>query len=460
MNWRPNSLDKEHMLPQEIIRRKRDGEELNREDYESFFGGFLNGSVTDEQMTALLMASFYSPMSMDETLAVTDIFIRSGSRIDLSPVAGVKVDKHSTGGVGDKTSLLLVPIVAAAGVRAPMISGRALGHTGGTLDKLESIPGFSVNLSPSTIVRQLGDTGMVMAGQSGDLVPLDKRIYALRDVTATVEILPYIAASIMSKKVAGGADALVLDIKTGRGAFMRERAQAEELALLLAGVGRHFDLPTVGVITDMNEPLGYAIGNWLEVVEVADFLQGRETPDLMEVTYGLAGLMIHLGRKAQSVTEGIAVARDVVRRGLAFEKLLELVRVQGGDAAYIEETMRYRNADAAIEVPAPRSGVLHAVDARALGLLAVELGAGRRQASDTVDPTAGIVLTKKTGDTIGEEEPLCRLYSSRERDLVHFRERALQAFSIGDGEIPRTGKIFSYFDADTIVPWSADHSAS
>jgi pyrimidine-nucleoside phosphorylase len=295
---------------------------------------------------------------------------------------------------------------------------------------------------------------MVMAGQSADIVPLDRRIYALRDVTSTVEILPFIAASIMSKKIAGGGDALVLDIKSGRGAFMRERVQAEELALLLAGVGRHFDLPTVGIITNMDEPLGYAIGNWLEVVEVVDCLQGRETPDLMEVTYALAGLMIHLGRKAQTVTEGIAVARDVVRRGLAFEKFLELVRSQGGDPSYIQETLRYRNAEAAVEVVALRSGVVHGVDARALGLLAVELGAGRKQPADEIDPTAGIVLGKKIGEHVEEDEVLCRLYSSAAHDLVHFRERAREAFTIGDREIPRADKIFSYFDSDTIVPWS------
>ncbi|MDT8323166.1 MAG: thymidine phosphorylase [Bacteroidota bacterium] len=448
------------MLPQEIIRKKRDGETLSRSELESFFQGYMEGAVTDYQVSALLMAAYYTPMTMEETLAVTDIFIRSGSRVDYSAVQGVKVDKHSTGGVGDKTSLLLVPIVAAAGVRVPMISGRGLAHTGGTLDKLESIPGFNVRLSPSTMTRQLGDIGMVMAGQTQDLVPLDRRIYALRDVTATVEILPFIAASIMSKKVAGGADALVLDIKTGRGAFMREQAQAEELALLLARVGRHFDLPTVGIITDQDEPLGRAIGNWLEVVEVVDCLQGRETADLMDVTYALAGLMIHVGRKAQSVREGIAVARDVVRRGLAFERFMQLVRAQGGDTAYIEDTLAYRNADAIVEVAADRAGVVHSIDARRLGLLASELGAGRRQVTDAVDHTAGIVLAVKTGDRVEEDDVLCRLYSSSVPDLPAWRNAARAAFRIGDGEIPRGGKIFSYFDVDTIVEWSGNAPAS
>ncbi|MCB2206091.1 thymidine phosphorylase [bacterium] len=442
------------MLPQEIIRKKRDGGTLSRAELEEFFHAYMQGKVADYQVTALLMAAFYTPMSMEETLAVTDIFIRSGASLDYSGVQGVKVDKHSTGGVGDKTSLLLVPIVAAAGVRVPMISGRGLAHTGGTLDKLESIPGFNVRMPMSGMQRQLGEIGMVMAGQSDELVPLDRRIYALRDVTATVEILPFIAASIMSKKVAGGADALVLDIKTGSGAFMRERAQAEELALLLAQVGRHFDLPTVGLITDQSEPLGRAIGNWLEVVEVVDCLQGRETPDLMEVTYALAGLMIHLGRKAQSVTEGMAIARDVVRRGLAFENLLRLTEAQGGDSSLLENTLSYRNADAIVEVQSPQSGYVHHVDAFRLGILASEIGAGRRQTTDTVDPTAGIVLQVKTGDVVSQDDVLCRLYSSTVEDLPAYRSAALDAFAIGDGEIPRRSKIFSYFDEDTVVDWS------
>ncbi|MBR9974254.1 MAG: thymidine phosphorylase, partial [Bacteroidetes bacterium] len=340
-----------------------------------------------------------------------------------------------------------------AGVRVPMISGRGLGHTGGTLDKLESIPGFRTQLMPPELLHVLAETGMAMAGQSDGLVPLDRRIYALRDVTATVEILPLIAASIMSKKVACGADALVLDIKTGRGAFMRERAQAEELALLLAGVGRHFGLPTVGLITEMDDPLGLAIGNWLEVVEVIDCLQGRETPDLMEVTYALAGLMIRLGRKATSVSEGMAVARDVVRSGLAFEKFVELVRAQGGDTSVVEETLRAPNARDIAEVRATRPGTVRAIDARRLGLLAGELGAGRRRVNDRVDPSAGIVLGVQRGDRVEEEEVLCRLYSSTVADLPSYREAALRAFEIGDGDFPREGKIFSYFDCDTIVPW-------
>lgn len=441
------------MLPQEIIHRRRDGIELGREELESFFRGYLDGEVAEYQMAAFLMASYYSPLTMEETLAVTDLFIRSGERLDLTAVPGVKVDKHSTGGVGDKTSLLLVPIVAAAGVRVPMISGRGLGHTGGTLDKLESIPGFRTQLMPAEVLHALAETGMAMAGQSDGLVPLDRRIYALRDVTATVEILPLIAASIMSKKVACGADALVLDIKTGRGAFMRERAQAEELALLLASVGRHFGLPTVGLITDMDDPLGLAIGNWLEVVEVVDCLRGRETPDLMEVTYALAGLMIRLGRKATSVPEGMAVARDVVRSGLAFEKFVELVRAQGGDTAMVEDTLRAPNARDIAEVRATRAGTVRAIDARILGLLAGELGAGRRRVNDRVDPSAGIVLGVQRGDRVEEEEVLCRLYSSTVSDLPAYREAALRAFEIGDGDFPREGKIFSYFDSDTIVPW-------
>ncbi|MBR9978139.1 MAG: thymidine phosphorylase [Bacteroidetes bacterium] len=442
------------MSPQEIIRKRRDGVELTREELEGFFRAYLENEITDYHMTAFLMASAFRPLTMYETHTITDIYIRSGGRVDLSAIPGVSVDKHSTGGVGDKTSLLLVPIVAAAGVRVPMISGRGLAHTGGTLDKLESIPGFRTQLSPSEILRILSDTGMVMAGQSESLVPLDRRIYALRDVTATVEILPLIAASIMSKKIAGGAQALVLDIKSGRGAFMRDRSQAEELAMLLMAVGEEFALPAVGLITDMDEPLGLAIGNWLEVVEVVDCLRGRETRDLMEVTYALAGLMIYLGRKAASIGEGITVAREVVRKGLAFERFVQLVSAQGGDTAVIEDTLRYPNANSIVELRAPRSGVLRSVDALRLGRLAVELGAGRSRVTDDVDPTAGIVLARKCGDRVEEDDVLCRLYSSTVADLSMLRSNALKAFEFGDEDFPLSTKIFSYFDRDAIVPWA------
>ncbi len=442
------------MLPQEIIRKRRDGELLERSELEAFLSGYLNGEIADAQMAAFLMACFYTPMSMAETLHMTELFLNSGSRIDLSAVQGAKVDKHSTGGVGDKTSLLVAPIVAAAGVKVPMISGRALGHTGGTLDKLESIPGFSVNLTPAEFLLSLERSGIAMAGQSDDLVPLDRKIYALRDVTATVEILPLIAASIISKKIAGGASALVLDVKTGAGAFMPTEARALELASLLVNVGEHFGLRTTAVISDMEQPLGRAIGVWLEVVEAADCLQGAESADLMEVTYALSGMMIHAGGKAQSIREGMAVARELVRSGLAWERFVGMVEAQGGDAAFVRDTLLYRNATSMVDVHAPRAGVVQQIDARLLGLLATEIGAGRRHPDDRIDPTAGIVLMKKRGEPVVEDEPLCRLFSSSTDTLALHREQALAAFRIGRGTVAPKPMLHWWIDAEGPRPWN------
>lgn len=441
------------MLPQETIRKRRDGLTLSSDELREFFAGYLAGEVADYQMAAFLMASYFHPPDEQEALLLTQLFIDSGTRLDLSIVQGRKVDKHSTGGVGDKTSLLLAPIVAAAGVRVPMMSGRALGHTGGTLDKLESIPGFRTTLGSSEFLRILDQTGAVLAGQSEGLVPLDKRMYALRDVTGTVEILPFIAASIMSKKIVTGADALVLDVKTGEGAFMQRREEAEELARLLVRVGGHFGLTTTALITDMSEPLGRAIGSWLEVVEVVDCLQGRSSPDLMEVTYALAGVMLHEGRKAQSVEEGMAIARETVRSGLAWERWLALVRAQGGDVTMVEDTLRYPNPRSMVDVPAPRSGVVQGINARTLGMIATEIGAGRRRSSDMVDHTAGIIVLKKRGDTVAEDEALCRLCSSTVESLVAFRERATAAFRIADGMPEHPALILSTVDAEGVREW-------
>ena len=437
------------MLPQEIIQIKRNGGELSEQQLQGFFNGFLGGQVADYQMSAFLMACYFAGMSYAEAVASTRIFLESGSRIDLSSIPGAKVDKHSTGGVGDKTSLLVAPIVAAAGVRVPMISGRGLGHTGGTLDKLGSIPGFRVDLSNEEFAGIVRSAGMAMMGQSEDIVPVDRRVYALRDVTATVEILPLICASILSKKIAGGAGALVLDIKTGDGAFMTERGQAEELAEMITRVGAEFDLPVTGFITDMSEPLGLAVGNWLEVVEVVDCLQGRETPDLMEVTCALAGAMIHAGQKASSVAEGIEIAKDMLRRRLAFDRFVDLVRAQGGDTKYIEHTMSYRNAAEIMEVHAGDAGVITAVDARRIGQIASKLGAGRVRVGDEINPAAGIVLLKKTGDRVEEGEALCRLYTDRS-DAGDLRYEAQSAFQIGVSAAAPESKLLSYFDIEGV----------
>jgi len=435
------------MNPRELILKKRDGGELDDEEIRIFMDGYMHGDVSEAQMSAFLMAVFHAGMSFRETADLTRIFLDSGTRIDLSRIGGRKVDKHSTGGVGDKTSLLLAPIVAAAGVPVPMISGRSLAHTGGTLDKLESIPGFVTDLDAARFTEILLTTGAVMAGQSETLAPLDRRVYALRDVTGTVEILPFIAASIMSKKIAGGADALILDVKTGAGAFMESEKQANELSALLCGIGGHFGLQTRGFITDMNEPLGRAIGVWLEVAEVIDCLRGIPSPDLMEVTIALAGAMIAEGGKAADDEEGRKTARELLTSGAAYLKFLELVRAHGGDTGYIEEPLRYPSASSTAEVSAPADGYVAGINARMLGELALELGAGRKVAGAGVDATAGIVLSKKSGDRVQRDEPLCRLYSSTRAAPALLRETALRAFRIAVAPSASRSRILRSFDA-------------
>jgi len=435
------------MLPKETIRKRRDGETLTHDELKHFFCGYLSGEVTDYQMSAFLMASYFAPVRLVEAIELTDIFLSSGTKLDLSSIPGAKVDKHSTGGVGDKTSLLVAPIVAAAGVHVPMISGRALGHTGGTLDKLESIPGFNVHPDSEHFLHVLRETGIAMAGQSADVVPLDEKVYALRDVTATVEILPFIAASIMSKKIAGGADALVLDVKSGSGAFMRSEDEAMQLAELLVETGAHFGLPTSALISDMEQPLGRAIGTWLEVVEACDCLQGNASPDLLEVTHAIAGMMIHAGSKAASIDEGKRISQEMIRQGHAWERFLAFVAAQGGDTQVIVNTMLYRNPRSMIDVHATRDGTVQAVNARELGLLAIELGAGRNLMTDTIDPTAGIILMKKRGETVERDDILCRLCSSSIEGLHRLRDRAMMAFRIGDAPVESRSPILRFVHA-------------
>lgn len=442
------------MLPQEIIRRKRDGEELPREIIFSLITDFMSGKISDYQMSAFLMAVYFRGMSFDETVAMTEAFIDSGDRLDLSLLHTIPVDKHSTGGVGDKISLLLVPVVAAAGVCVPMISGRALGHTGGTLDKLESIPGFVTSLSPDQFITQLKKVGAAMIGQTERMVPADRRIYAIRDVSATVEILPVIAASIMSKKIAGGANALVLDVKTGQGAFIESDDKSRELAKLLVDVASHFGIATTGFITGMDEPLGKAIGNWLEVVETIDCLRGYNIPDIIEVTTSLAGAMIFAGKKSSSITEGIRIAEEMIASGLAYEKFIELVEAQHGDTKVIENTLAYPNPTVMLEVHAAENGYVRSIDSRALGLLAIELGAGRKSIMEKVDPTAGIILKKKCGDDVEAGDALCILCSSTCTDLFEMKHRASSAFRILPNLVLTSERVKVYFDQTGFYPWN------
>ncbi len=419
----------------ELIRKKREGGSLSEEEFRFLMSGYVKGDVPDYQMSAFLMACYFQGMSREETLTFTRLMLHSGQVIDLSEIPGVKVDKHSTGGVGDKVSLILAPMVAACGVPVPMISGRSLGHTGGTLDKLESIPGFRTDLTISEYKHVIHDVGVVMIGQTKEIAPADKKMYALRDVTATVECIPLIAGSIMSKKLAEGIDALVLDVKTGRGAFMQTHDRSMELAKTLVDIGIGFGKETIGFITNMNQPLGVAIGNWLEVVEAVGCLRGaigknNTSTDLMEVAYVLSGTMVYLGKKAKSIEEGIEKCKKSIADGSAYHKLLDLIRAQGGSVDAIENLERYPLPKFAMEIKSSEQGFIGEIDSFELGMTNISLGAGREKMDDIIDMKAGIVLKKKVGDAVDIGDSLAVFYTDREDVLTAARKRIAKAFKI------------------------------
>ncbi|MBI2897361.1 MAG: thymidine phosphorylase [Deltaproteobacteria bacterium] len=394
------------MRPYEVIRAKRDGEALSPRDIRALIEGYTAGQIPDYQMAAFCMAVFYRGMDEAEMAALTDAMLHSGTVLDLSAIPGVKVDKHSTGGVGDKVSLALAPLVAAAGVPVPMISGRGLGHTGGTLDKLEAIPGFRVDLSIERFVEIVGRLGVCLIGQTREIAPADRKLYALRDVTATVESVPLIAASIMSKKLAEGIDALVLDVKVGRGAFMKSRKDARTLAGALAAVGKRAKKKVVAVLTAMDEPLGLAVGNALETAEAFDVLRGGGPRDLVEVTRELGAHMLVLGKKARGLEAARARLDALIRSGEALDRMRRLVEAQGGDPRAVDDPARLPRAPAMLPVRADRTGFVTGIDAEEIGLAAMSLGAGRDRADATIDPSVGIVLERKTGDAVAKGELL------------------------------------------------------
>ena len=423
------------MNPVELISKKRNGGTLTKDELGYLVDGYVHERLPDYQMSAFLMACYFRGMTREETVSLTEIMLHSGKVVDLSEIPGLKVDKHSTGGVGDKVSLLLAPIAAACGVPVPMISGRSLGHTGGTLDKLESIPGFRTNLSIAEYKDVIARNGLVMIGQTKDIAPADKKLYALRDVTATIECIPLIAASIMSKKLAEGIDGLVLDIKTGRGAFMKTYEEARELASVLVNIGNQFGKETFGFITDMNQPLGVGVGNWIEVVESVECLRGvrginDSSSDLMEVTLVLTAAMLMLGKKASSMEEGIQRSRKAITDGSAYRKFLDLVEAQGGKVETIENLEHYPLSRHSIEIKSGQSGFMSAIDPMEVGLTALALGAGRSRVDEPIDHKAGIILKKKVGDTVEIGETLALLLTDREEALPSSRVRLAQAFHI------------------------------
>lgn len=423
------------MIPTELIRKKREGEELQPDELNYLLSGYVNDDIPDYQMAAFLMAVYFRGMSEAEMNEFTRLMLHSGTVIDLSFITGKKVDKHSTGGVGDKVSIILAPLVAACGVPVPMISGRGLGHSGGTLDKLESIPGFRTDLDIDAYKNIIEKIGLVMIGQTGSIAPADKKLYALRDVTATVECIPLIAGSIMSKKLAEGIDALVLDVKTGSGAFMREKSRAIELAQTLIRIGEAFGKRTIGFITDMNQPLGNTVGNWIEIEECIRCLKGENVPDLMEVTFRLAGAMLYLGEKTGSIGEGEKVARQTIESGAAYEKFVELVREQGGDISFIENPSKYEKADVKEEVYPETEGYVQTIDTYAIGLAGLVCGAGRKKISDTVDYSAGLIIHKKIGDNVKSGEPVATVYGNDREGVRDAVRRVGKAYRLSNNEV-------------------------
>jgi len=416
----------------DVIVKKRGGGALTRDEIAFFVEGATAGTVPDYQTSALLMAVLLRGMTPEETAALTDAMVRSGVRLDLSDVPGVKVDKHSTGGVGDKTSLVLAPVAAACGVPVPMMSGRGLGHTGGTLDKLEAIPGFRVNLSLDEMRRVLATVGCVMIGQTKEIAPADKRLYALRDVTGTVESIPLISASIMSKKIAEGINALVLDVKTGSGAFMKTEADSRRLAESLVAIGNASGVRTEAVITAMDTPLGLAVGNALEVVECIDVLKGGGPADLVELCVELTARMLLLGRAASDRADAERRVREAIRSGAALAKFRQMVEVQGGDPTVVDDYGRLPAVRDRHPIAADRGGYLARLDAELVGRASVVLGAGRDKVEDAVDPAVGILLQAKPGDRVRAGQPILELHYRDRSRLESAVALASRAITIGD----------------------------
>jgi pyrimidine-nucleoside phosphorylase len=414
----------------DLIHRKRDGEELSAEEIAYVVDGYTNGTIPDYQASAFLMAVFFSGMTDREVSALTERMTLSGEKVDLSSIPGVKVDKHSTGGVGDKTSLIASPLAAAAGVIVPMISGRALGHTGGTLDKLESIPGLRTNLTLDEFREQLMQHGLAFIGQTPEVAPADGRFYALRDATATVESIPLIASSIMSKKLAIGLDALVLDVKVGAGGFMKRQVDGRRLAQMMVGIGRRADKHVQALLTDMNQPLGYAIGNALEVMEVSQTLQNAGPSDLTRLSLELAARMIHLGKLTATLDEARELAQKKLLDGSGYRKLKDVIAAQGGNSQVLDRFELLPNATGAREISSPRAGYISAIDAQYIGQASSMIGAGRDTKEDSIDPAVGVILEVKVGQKVDAGGVLCRLYYTREDNVDEAAQLVEDAFRI------------------------------
>ncbi len=433
----------------DIIHNKRIGGELTREELEFFVQGVTGGSIPDYQMSALLMAICFRSMTAREIADLTDLMAHSGEMVDLSPIDGFKVDKHSTGGVGDKTTLVVAPVAAACGVRVAKMSGRGLGHTGGTIDKLEAIPGFRTALSPEEFFEAVRRAGLAVVGQSGNLAPADKKLYALRDVTDTVESIPLIASSIMSKKLASGADGIVLDVKTGSGALMKTLEDSIALAKTMVEIGEHNGRRTVALITDMDRPLGTAIGNAVEVAEAADTLRGHGPGDLTAVSIELAANMVFLAGK-RSLAECREQVYEAIASGAAFGCLKRMVEAQGGDSRVLDDSGRFPQARERCDLTADRSGFLLSTDTEAVGAASMMLGAGRETKDSVIDPAAGILIRKKAGDRVERGEPLATLLTDRPETLDEAQRHLRAAIRIGQEPPKKVPLVYARISKDGI----------
>lgn len=421
----------------DIIEKKRDGQELTTAEINFFIEGYTKGEIPDYQASALAMAIYFQDMNDRERADLTRAMVESGDTIDLSAIDGVKVDKHSTGGVGDTTTLVLAPLVASLGVPVAKMSGRGLGHTGGTIDKLESIAGFHVELTREQFIDLVNRDKVAVIGQSGNLTPADKKLYALRDVTGTVNSIPLIASSIMSKKIAAGADAIVLDIKTGDGAFMKTQEDAEELAHAMVRIGNHVGRKTIAIISDMSQPLGFAIGNALEVKEAIETLQGKGPKDLTELVLTLGGQMVILAGKAKTSEEAKEMLLDAIHSGKALAKFKEFLANQGGDASIVDDLTKLPQAKYKIELPAKQSGYISRMVADEIGVASMILGAGRATKEDVIDLAVGLVLHKKVGDKVEEGESILTIYSNRE-NVEDVKQKLYDNIFIADTAIAPT----------------------
>lgn len=426
----------------DLIEKKRNGEELTKTEIEFMINGYTNGDIPDYQMSALAMAVFFQGMTKDERVFLTEAMVQSGDQIDLSQIEGIKVDKHSTGGVGDTTTLVLGPLVASVGVPVAKMSGRGLGHTGGTIDKLESVAGFHVEITNDEFIHLVNTNKLAVIGQSANLTPADKKLYALRDVTATVDSIPLIASSIMSKKIAAGADAIVLDVKTGSGAFMKSLDDAKELAHAMVDIGNGVGRNTKAIISDMSQPLGFAVGNALEVKEAMDTLSGHGPNDLRELCLTLGSHMVVLAGHAADLNEARAMLEESIQNGHALESFKAFLKAQGGDASVVDDPTKLPTAKYTIEVPAKATGYVSNITAETIGVAAMMLGAGRLTKESSIDLAVGVVLHKKVGDYVGAGESLVTIHSNKEQ-IEDVMEKVYSAYKLVDEKVEAPTLIYT-----------------